>query len=116
MIGDRLGKWVIFRELGHGGMGHVYFAQEELTGRPGAVKVLAAELARDIGFLERFRGEIEALGRLEHPNIVQLYEAGLENGYHFYAMEYVDGPSLDVVLAERGRLPWRDVLDLAAQI
>src|SRR3954454_16311435 len=107
MIGDRLGKWVIFKELGHGGMGHVYLAQEELTGKQAALKVLAAELARDVGFLERFRGEVAPLGRPAPPHAVRLFEAGLENGYHFYAMEYVDGPSLEAVLAERGRLPWR---------
>ena len=61
MIGDRLGKWVIFKELGRGGMGRVYLAQEELTGRQAALKVLAAELAQEIGFLQRFQREIETL-------------------------------------------------------
>src|SRR5579859_815229 len=54
MIGERLGKWVIFKELGRGGMGRVYLAQEELTGKQAALKVLAAELALDPGFLQRF--------------------------------------------------------------
>src|ERR1700716_849243 len=79
MIGDRLGKWVIFKELGRGGMGRVYLANEELTGRQAALKVLAAELAQEIGFLQRFQREIEALSKLEHPNIVRFYESGYEN-------------------------------------
>ena len=115
MIGERLGKWVIFKELGRGGMGRVYLAQEELTGTQAALKVLAAELALEAGFLQRFQREIESLSRLDHPNVVHFIEAGLENGHHFYAMEYVEGESLDAVL-ERGRLPWREVLDIAAQL
>jgi serine/threonine-protein kinase len=116
MIGDRLGKWVIEKEIGRGGMGHVYLAREEPTGRPAALKVLSAELAQEPGFLIRFQREIEALSKLTHPNIVAFYESGFENGRYFYAMEYADGPSLDTVLLERGRVPWPEVLDIAQQI
>ncbi len=116
MIGERLGKWVIFKELGRGGMGRVYLAQEELTGTQAALKVLAAELAVDAGFLQRFHREIETLSRLDHPGIVRFIEAGFENDRHFYAMEYVDGESLEAILLERGRLPWQEVLDIAAQL
>src|SRR5213593_1958835 len=94
MIGDRLGKWVIFKELGRGGMGRVYLAQEELTGKQAALKVLAAELAQEVGFLQRFHREIETLAKLDHPNIVRFFESGYENGHYFYAMEYVEGLSL----------------------
>jgi serine/threonine-protein kinase len=116
MIGDRLGKWVIYKELGRGGMGRVYLAQEEIGGRQAAIKVLAAELATDPGFLHRFQREIEALSRLDHPAIVHFYESGLENGLYFYAMEYVEGESLETVLLQQGRLPWNEVLDIALQI
>jgi hypothetical protein len=116
MIGERLGGWVIFKELGRGGMGRVYLAQEEITGRKAAVKVLAPELAQDIGFLERFKREIAALSQLSHPNIVSFYDSGLENGHYYYAMEYVEGQNLDDALAEQKRLPWREVLDIALQI
>jgi serine/threonine-protein kinase len=107
---------VIFKELGRGGMGRVYLAQEEITGQQAAIKVLAPELAMDPGFLHRFNREIETLSKLDHPGIVRFYEAGFENSHHFYAMEYVDGESLDVILQEKGRLPWREVLDIAAQL
>lgn len=116
MIGDRLGKWVIFKELGRGGMGRVYLAQEELTGRQAALKVLASELAQEIGFLQRFQREIETLSKLEHPNIVRFYESGYENGLYFYAMEYVEGLNLEQIIEVHGRLPWKEVLDIALQV
>src|SRR6266849_1815063 len=107
MTGDRLGKWVIFKELGRGGMGHVYLAQEEIGGRQAALKILAAELAQDVGFLQRFQREIETLSKLDHPNIVRFFEAGYENNMYFYAMEYVEGQSLDEAMQAQGRLPWQ---------
>jgi hypothetical protein len=116
MLGDRLGKWMLYKELGRGGMGRVYLAQEELTGRQAALKVLAAELAQDAGFLQRFQREIETLSLLDHPNIVHFYEAGFENGTYFFAMEYVDGQGLDQILEKQGRLPWPEVLDIALQV
>src|SRR5262249_9466130 len=116
MIGERLGKWIIYKELGRGGMGRVYLANEEIGGRRAAIKILAAELAQDVRFLQRFQREIDILSRLEHPNIVRFYESGLENGLYFYAMEYVEGESLDEVLHRDGRLPWPEVLDAALQI
>ncbi len=116
MIGDRLGKWVIYKELGRGGMGRVYLAQEELTGTQAAIKVLAAELAQEIGFLNRFQREIEALAKLDHPNIVRFFESGHENGHYFYAMEYVEGLSLAQLLEKQNRFPWQDVLNVAMQV
>jgi serine/threonine-protein kinase len=120
MIGDRLGDWRIVRELGRGGMGQVYLAQEEAPGKtPGrqaAIKVLSAELALDDGFRSRFQREIEVLQTLNHPNIVRLYDSGTTNGRYFYVMEYVDGPSYEQLLVEAVRLPWREVLDLALQV
>lgn len=116
MIGDRLGKWVIYKELGRGGMGRVYLAQEELTGKQAALKVLAAGLAQEVGFLNRFQREIETLSKLDHPNIVRFFESGFENGYYFYAMEYVEGLSLEQLLEKQSRFPWKDVLNVALQV
>jgi hypothetical protein len=116
MLGDRLGKWVLYKELGRGGMGRVYLAQEELTGQRAAIKVLAAELAQEAGFLQRFLQEIEALRRLDHPHIVRFYEAGCENGIYYFAMEYVEGQGLDALLEQQGRLPWSEVLEIALQV
>jgi serine/threonine-protein kinase len=116
MIGDRLGKWVIHKELGRGGMGRVYLAQDEIGGQKAALKVLAAELAQEQGFLHRFQREIDALSQLDHPHIVRFYESGFENGLYFYAMEYVDGSSFEDILLREQRLPWREVLDTAMQV
>jgi Protein kinase domain len=123
MQGTRLGNWVIDQELGHGGMGRVYLAHREPPAPPteglpnrAAVKVLAAELAREDGFLQRFQREINALRLLDHPNIVRFYDAGEGDGRHYYAMEYIPGRNFEEVLHERGRLPWPEVLDVALQV
>jgi serine/threonine-protein kinase len=120
MIGSRLGSWVIDKELGRGGMGCVYqaHAADASTDGPrlGAVKVLAVELAAEAGFLHRFQREIDILKKLDHPNIVHFYESGRQDMHYYFAMEYVDGPSYQLLLSERGRLPWPEVLELALQI
>jgi serine/threonine-protein kinase len=120
MIGTRLGPWLLVRELGQGGMGTVYLARRAVAedGAPAraAVKVLSAELSGEEGFRQRFQREIDVLRQLEHPHIVRFFEAGADRGRFWYAMELVEGPSLQDVLRERGRLPWPEVLALACQI
>jgi Protein kinase domain len=116
MIGARLGSWVIDKELGRGGMGRVFLAHEEATGKQSAIKVLAAELAQDPGFLHRFQREIDALSQLSHPNIVRFYEAGFQDNIYYYSMEFVEGRNFEELLHEQGRLPWKEVLDAALQI
>src|SRR5207249_7242801 len=83
MIGARLGKWIIDKEIGRGGMGRVYLAHEDPGDRQAALKVLAAELAQETGFLERFKREIEVLDQLHHPNIVRLYDSGSQDGLFY---------------------------------
>lgn len=129
MIGKKLGRWVIDKELGRGGMGRVYLAHEEIADSPGpsestpnggarqaAIKVLAPDLAQEAGFLKRFQREIDALSLLSHPNIVRLFDSGAVDNHYYYAMEYVAGKNFDELLQEKGRLPWKEVLDLALQI
>jgi serine/threonine-protein kinase len=116
MIGAKLGRWIVDKELGRGGMGEVYLAHGDGTPPRAAVKVLAPELARDVGFLQRFQREIDALQQLDHPNIVQFYEAGVQDGHYFYAMEYVEGQTFESLLYERRRLPWSEVLEMALQV
>ncbi len=125
MIGERLGPWIIESEIGRGGMGSVYMAHraadapvppEDDAPATAAVKVLAAELAVEVGFQQRFQREIDILCQLHHPNIVGFYDSGVQDGRYYYAMEYVDGPSFDSLRDERGRVPWPDVLALALQI
>jgi serine/threonine-protein kinase len=116
MMGSQLGKWVIDRELGRGGMGRVYLAHVVADGQVAAVKVLAAELAQEAGFLQRFQREISALSQLDHPNIVRFYESGNQDNVFYFAMEYVDGPNFEFLLQQRNRLPWKEVLDAALQV
>ncbi len=116
MIGEHLGKWLIERELGRGGMGSVYLGREETSGQLAALKVLTPELSQEPGFLERFRREITAVSALDHPNIVKFYEAGENERRHYYAMEYVEGEDFEVILSRSGRLAWKEVLDIALQI
>jgi serine/threonine-protein kinase len=120
MIGSRLGNWVIDKELGQGGMGRVYLAHEDPPatpdGRQAAVKVLAAELTAESSFRLRFQREIDILRKLDHPNIVRLYDAGSRDNLSYYAMEYVDGRDFNGLLQEQGRLPWKEVLDMALQV
>jgi serine/threonine-protein kinase len=120
MIGAQLGPWVIESELGRGGMGTVYRARTEPPAEDGparvAVKVLAAELALDPGFRQRFQREIDILRQLEHPNVVRFLGSGEEHERFYFAMELVDGPGFDTILAQRGRIPWQEVLDLALQV
>lgn len=116
MIGKRLGRWVIEKEIGRGGMGRVYLAHNGTDKDPVAIKILGEELAQDPGFLERFQREITVLSQLDHPNIVRFIEAGNEGGIYFYAMEYIEGSSMDTLLESRGRLPWGEVLELGKQL
>jgi serine/threonine-protein kinase len=120
MIHTQLGNWVLDKELGRGGMGQVFLAHEEPSATPGgrqaAVKVLAPELAQEVGFVHRFQREIDILKQLNHPHIVRLYDSGCQDGRYYYAMEYVTGSNFDEVIHERGRLPWKEVLEIGLQI
>jgi serine/threonine protein kinase len=106
---EQLGPYQLVRELGHGGMGTVYEAFNLETGERAAVKILAAPLARGEDFRERFEAEIETLKKLNHPNIVRLFGFGEQGQYRFYAMELVDGDSLEQELARGRRFDWREV-------
>src|SRR5262245_3179521 len=118
MIGARLGPWIIDEEIGRGGMGTVYRARRAEGEGPAtaAIKVLAAELAVELGFQQRFQREIDILRQLNHPNIVRFLESGVENDRFWYAMELIQGESFEELRDERGRIPWRQVLELAWQI
>lgn len=104
----KLGPYRLEKLLGRGGMGAVYVGVHEQTGQRAAVKLLADHLAQDATFRERFQREIETLKRLLHPNIVQLYGYGQEDGHLYYAMELVEGRSLQEELNAGRRFTWRE--------
>jgi len=91
----RVGDYDILGELGKGGMGVVYRAVQRKLKRPVALKMILAGEHADPGQIERFRAEAEAIARLRHPNIVQIYEVGEEGGRPYFSLEFVDGGSLD---------------------
>jgi serine/threonine-protein kinase len=93
--------------LGRGGMGAVYEAVNESTGEKAAIKLLSAHLADDNAFRQRFTQEVETLKRLLHPNIVQLYGYGEEDGHLYYAMELVEGRTLQDEIRTGRRFSWR---------
>ena len=115
------GKYSIERQLGKGGMGTVYLATHIGTGRPVAVKVIAPEFMRREEFVERFRREARAAGRLRHPNVVDVTDFGfskMENGEDaaYLVMEYLDGCTLGEVLDEEKQLPLEFSIDILEQV
>ncbi|MEX2174618.1 MAG: serine/threonine-protein kinase [Pirellulaceae bacterium] len=106
---EKLGPYKLEKILGRGGMGTVYVGLNQETDERAAVKVLSGHLSDDPGFRERFKLEVETLKRLLHPNIVQLFGFGEDDGHLFYAMELVGGRSLHDELVAGRRFTWREV-------
>lgn len=120
MIGTHIGKYRIVRQLGVGGMAHVYEAQDELIGRTVALKVLVlpsiiSESER-LDMVRRFEREARSAGKLSHPNIVTIYEVGSANGLHYIAMEFMHGKTAREVLNEEGKIPPDRVLNIVKQV
>lgn len=115
-IGERLGSFRLEETLGSGAMGVVFRATHETTGRPAAVKIVHGELAQKGKVFERFEREAEILKQFRHPNIVRWLAWGRFRGTSYFAMEYVEGVTLQRILQDRGELPWREVVDLAIQL
>ena len=107
------GRYVIERRLGAGGMSTVFVARDTVLERPVAVKLLAEHLADDEAFVYRFRREALSAARLQHPNIVQVFDSGQDQNTerHYIVMEYVDGPSGDM-LRERKQLDIDETIGL----
>ena len=101
---QRLGDYRILREIGRGGMGVVYEAEQISLGRRVALKVLPRQVSGDRMVQERFRREARAAARLHHTNIVPVYEVGQDGDVRFYAMQFIQGQGLDAVIAELRRL------------
>src|SRR5207244_7988441 len=115
-VGQRVGPFDIERELGSGAMGSVYRALHTETGKRVAIKVIAPGLHCNETALARFEREAAVLKQLHHPNIVRLYATGRYQGTPFYAMEYIEGDSLDHALHRRRRQPWQQAVDLGNQL
>jgi serine/threonine-protein kinase len=112
----RIGPFLLESELGVGGMGIVYRATYEKNGMQCAVKVLAPDMMANDAVNQRFVRETEILKKLQHPNIIRYHGAGQSRTQRFYAMELIEGGSLDRLIKQEGRLPWEQAIAYAIQI
>src|SRR2546422_7138956 len=113
-------KYRVDKQLGQGGMGAVYLATHLGTKRPVALKVIAPQFMANVEFVERFRREAEAAGRLRHPNVVNVTDFGFasvgEARLAYLVMEYLNGCNLGDMLKEKKRLPISFVIDIVEQV
>lgn len=114
--GDSLAGFRILRAIGRGGMGSVYLAEDERLGRRVALKVILPELARQEGFRRRFEAEARAAAAIEHPNVVPILSAGVEEGRLYMAMRYIEGVNLEQAMRTPGRLSFEDAARILASV
>jgi len=106
----------IITKLGQGGMGTVYKAHQENLDKFVCVKLLSPDLAREQRNIDFFLREARSAAKLDHPNIVHVYNFGQENGHYFIVMSYVEGKSLQDIVAEKGPLPVKEATDIVIGI
>ena len=109
-------RYQIIKSIGEGGMANVYLAYDTILDRNVAVKVLRGDLATDEKFVRRFQREALSASSLSHPNIVEVYDVGEDNGQYYIFMEYIEGCQLKQLLKKRGRLTLSEVIDIMLQI
>jgi Protein kinase domain len=114
----RFGRYLIVAELGRGAMGAVHLAQDPLIEREVAIKTLLPDLPAEVmgDVRERFLREARSAGRLNHPNIVTIFDVGEQDGVAYIAMEVLEGRSLQQMLRDPGRLPLASIVNIAAQV
>ncbi len=113
MIGDR---YEILEKIGTGGMSDVYKAKCHKLNRFVAVKVLKQEFSENVNFVSKFRTEAQAAAGLMHPNIVNVYDVGEENGIHYIVMELVEGITLKKYIEKKARLSFKEAVSIAIQV
>lgn len=116
LAGQSLGGYQLEEEIGHGSMGVVYRGKQIALGREVAIKVLPKMLARDASYVARFIREAQIIAGLNHPNIVQIYDAGQQSKLLYFVMEYIQGPTLSNLLHLDGTIPQHLAVEYAAQI
>ncbi len=110
------GRYLVESELGRGGMATVFKGTDTVLGRPVAVKVLSPQYAGDANFVARFRREAQSAARLNHTNLVSVYDTGTDDGVHFIVMEYVDAKTLADYLAGGGRIMPERAIEIAQAV
>src|SRR5574344_2296566 len=109
-------RYQIIKTLGEGGMANVYLAHDTILDRNVAVKVLRGDLANDEKFVRRFQREALSASSLSHPNIVEVYDVGEDNGVYYIVMEYIEGKHLKQLLKKRGKLTIEEAVDIMLQV
>ncbi len=109
-------RYEIIQTIGEGGMANVYLAKDTILNRNVAIKILRGDLANDEKFVRRFQREALSASSLSHPNIVEIYDVGEDNGNYFIVMEYIPGKNLKQLLKKRGSLTVHEVVDIMLQI
>lgn len=109
-------RYEITANIGTGGMSDVYRAKDHLLGRDVGVKVLKEDFSHDMTFVTKFRQEAQSAAGLEHPNIVNIYDVGSENGLYYIVMEVVEGVTLKTYIEKKGRLNYKEVISIAIQV
>ena len=109
-------RYQIIRTVGEGGMANVYLAHDTILDRDVAVKILRGDLADDDKFVRRFQREAIAASSLSHPNIVEMYDVGEDQGQYYIVMEYVEGKTLKSLVKRRGALTITEVIDIMTQL
>ena len=110
-----IGKYLILDKLGEGGMGVVFKARHRLLDRVHAIKILRPSFARKRELMLRFRREMQAAGRLNHPNVVSVVDADEDRGVYFLAMEYIEGRDLDHAIRDRGPFSVEQAIEYTIQ-
>lgn len=111
--GQKLGNYELRERLGRGGMAEVYKAYQASMDRFVAVKVMLGHLASDDNFIERFKREAQAVGRLRHPHIIQIFDFGIQDDIYYMAMEHVTGGNLREYIVDNKKLPLSESLKIA---
>ena len=109
-------RYEIIGKIGAGGMSDVYKAKDTTLGRYVAIKVLKSEFSEDVNFVTKFRTEASSAAGLEHPNIVNIYDVGSENEFHYIVMEYVEGITLKTYIEKKGQLSFKEAVSIAIQV
>lgn len=109
-------RYLIVRSIGEGGMANVYLAHDTILDRDVAIKVLRGDLSNDEKFVRRFQREALAASSLSHPNIVEMYDVGEDNGIYYIVMEYVEGKTVKQLVKKRGSLTLSEALDIMLQL
>ena len=109
-------RYEVIKTIGEGGMANVYLAEDTILNRKVAIKVLRGDLSSDEKFIRRFQREALSVSNLSHPNIVEVYDVGEEDGQHYIVMEHIEGKTLKQLLKKRESLTLTEVIDIMTQL